>query len=383
MDARRVWTWVAATAAVAVIAAAAVWYYSGGSQVEVPNVTGSNSADAVRALEAAGFVLGKTTPATGTPTAAGIVISQRPDAGAKTAKGSAVDVTVAQGTSVATVPDVRGKEASAATAAIAAAGLVPTPYGDFDETAAAGMVFGQMPGAGRAVPEGTSVVFGVSKGAAPVSPTVRDVVGKTTGEAMSSLVKAGFSSRVYYAHSATVASGLVMSQFPAAGTRVLDGSTVAIQVSKGKGTATSLKVSVPNVVGRLESAATSALKNSGLSVESYREFSDKVAKGRIFGQLPAAGFGIEEGTIVALAVSDGRAPASVTVPDLVGKTADEATSTLIGLGLKPVALPDPKSASNPGIVIGQLPEAGSQLPPDSVVVITVAGAMFPTKPTTY
>jgi beta-lactam-binding protein with PASTA domain len=66
---------------------------------------------------------------------------------------------------------------------------------------------------------------------------------------------------------------------------------------------------------------------------------------------------------------------------VVGKTVAEATTTLAAAGLKAVVIPDAKSTATPDTVFAQLPVADSLVPPNSQVVIEVAGS--DAKPTPY
>jgi len=381
MDNKKVWMWVGIAAAVVVVVVG-IWFFAFGNQGTVPNVVGDNATDAVHKIQDEGYVLGTTTESSETTQPEGTVIAETPAAGTQIKKGTEINITVAKPSNLVAVPNVMSMEASAAAAALTAAGLVPAPYRDFNASTPAGRVFGQAPRAGQQVPRGTTIALGVSLGAAPVSPKVPNVVGKTQADATSALKNAGFSARVYEAYSSSIAAGLVISQFPGAGTQALAGSQVAIEVSKGKAPSTPTNVSVPNVVGKTEADATSALKNAGLGVESYHEFSDTVAKGKVAGQLPAAGEKVAPGTVVGIAISDGKTPSQgVKVPNVLGKTADEATATLVAAGLKPVVVPDPKSDAPAGTVTSQLPETGSTVPPNSEVVIVVAGS--DAKPTPY
>jgi eukaryotic-like serine/threonine-protein kinase len=377
-DSKRIWMWVGIAAAV-VVALGLAWFFLAGDQAQVPNVAGMKSADAVRALENAGFKLGTTTQSKDSTMVPGSVISQIPAGGTKAKKGTAVDLTVAAAPALIPVPDVKSREASAAAEEIKAAGLVAAPYSDYSTASPAGTVFGQIPLAGEQVAPGTTIALGISLGAQPVSPTVPKVIGKTTDEANASLKSAGFSSQLYEGYSDTVAQGLVITQFPTAGTKALAGSAVAIQVSKGKSPQpTSNTVSVPNVVGKTQATAETTIKNAGLAVESYNVFNDTVPKGNVIGQLPAAGSKVDKGTVIGLAISDGKSPQTVTVPNLIGKTSAEATAALKAIGLKPVAQPKYDAEQTPGTVIAQLPAAGSQVPPNSQVALQIAEGPKPT-----
>src|SRR5205807_5530243 len=88
--------------------------------------------------------------------------------------------------------------------------------------------------------------------------------------------------------SSTVAAGNVISESPTAGTRVASGSAVTLVVSTGSpGPA---QVTVPNVVGQSQAAATSAITAAGLTMGAVtQQSSSTVAAGSVISESPAAG----------------------------------------------------------------------------------------------
>ncbi|UCG60190.1 MAG: PASTA domain-containing protein, partial [Phycisphaerales bacterium] len=90
---------------------------------------------------------------------------------------------------------------------------------------------------------------------------------------------------IEYDHSETVPENRVMSQAPAAGTRVPAGSAVDLWVSLGPATA-----EVPDVVGRPLAEAKSTITVADLIVGVInRDYSDTVPRDRVITQDPAAG----------------------------------------------------------------------------------------------
>ena len=79
----------------------------------------------------------------------------------------------------------------------------------------------------------------------------------------------------------------------------------------------------------------------------------------MFSQTPAGGAHATLGSRVTIMVSNGKAP-KVPVPNVVGKTQEQATSILRGAGFVVVVVdqpdPDPK---NDGIVLSQVPSGGN------------------------
>ncbi|MGB2873917.1 MAG: Stk1 family PASTA domain-containing Ser/Thr kinase [Gaiellaceae bacterium] len=92
-------------------------------------------------------------------------------------------------------------------------------------------------------------------------------------------------------------------------------------------------VAVPNVAGIQESLAVTRLRNDHLVPNVRRSFDDKTNKGDVISQDISAGSHVERNTQVTINVSKGPRP--VDVPDVRGKTRDEAVATLTTAGLTP------------------------------------------------
>lgn len=92
------------------------------NSLAVPNVVGSEQADAESALEAAGFVVA-VTPRSSSSVAAGRVIEQNPTAGVTAQLGSTVTIVVSSGTGLVTVPNVVTMTQANAVNALTAAGF--------------------------------------------------------------------------------------------------------------------------------------------------------------------------------------------------------------------------------------------------------------------
>jgi len=138
----------------------------------------------------------------------------------------------------ATVPDVVGLTLDDAKTAIAGAGFALGPVGRvFSDTVPVDQVMVQKPDAGKTVPMNVPVALVVSAGPAPAPVAVPDVVGKTQADAESVITTSGFKvGMVGQFHSATVAQGLVIRQFPPAGTMALPGAPVNFILSLGPST---------------------------------------------------------------------------------------------------------------------------------------------------
>lgn len=131
------------------------------------------------------------------------------------------------------VPNVVGDTQAVATTAITGAGLtVGTVTQGSSATVASGNVISQTPAAGTSAASGSSVALVVSSG--PASVSVPNVVGDTQASATTAITSAGLSvGTVTRQSSGTIASGDVISENPAAGASVANGSAVALVVSSG------------------------------------------------------------------------------------------------------------------------------------------------------
>ena len=235
---RKAWPWIVAGVAALVIVLAVLWATGMFAQkLTVPNIVGSTPTAAQATLTSAGFKLGTIGYRQGVGKPQGTILSQSPGAGTQARKGSAVNL-VAVGATAQTVPSVIGMTQSAASAAIAGAGLalghVTQVYSD---TGPSGTVTGQAPSAGVTAPAGSQVAITVSRGptpsASPSAAAVPTVTGQSQSQAVATLQSAGFAVVIDQAPSATVPAGAVLTQTPAGGVLAQPGTTVTIVVSSG------------------------------------------------------------------------------------------------------------------------------------------------------
>ena len=126
-------------------------------------------------------------------------------------------------------------------------------------------------------------------------------------------------------------------------------------------------IAVPNVVGKSLDEATQEIEAAGLEVGSVSERSDdKYEEGQVASQDPAAGTKRAEGSRVNLVVSSGTSQSSV--PDVSGKTADEARKILTDAGFQVQAGAAKYSDTvEKDRVVQTDPAAGQSIPKNSVV----------------
>jgi eukaryotic-like serine/threonine-protein kinase len=160
-------------------------------------------------------------PATSVDVPKGAVIQTRPDQGTVLKADDVVTVAVSAGKPKVEVPDVAGRRAEAAEAALADAHLEVRPERVFDDDVPEGRAVGTDPGSGSDVPWGSAVVLRVSKG--PDLVEVPQVVGLSKKEAEQRLREAGLE-----AHYVFPVGSRVVEQSPGPGEKAKRGSGVRL-----------------------------------------------------------------------------------------------------------------------------------------------------------
>jgi serine/threonine protein kinase/beta-lactam-binding protein with PASTA domain len=113
--------------------------------------------------------------------------------------------------------------------------------------------------------------------------------------------------------------------------------------NKEQTTETSEMVTVPDLTGMTEDEATEALNELGLGIKTAYEQNNDVEEGKVISQSVDADSQVAKNTTITVTISQGKA--SVTVPDLVGKTKDEAAAALKALGLNNTIVTDYNDAA--------------------------------------
>jgi beta-lactam-binding protein with PASTA domain/predicted Ser/Thr protein kinase len=198
--------------------------------------------------------------------------------------------------------------------------------------------------------------------------TVPSVLGQTEAVALVRLRDADLNPVAATTASATVASGLVVSETPSGGSEVGKGTRVSILVSAGPGS-----VALPAVEGLTAAQAVSKLRGAGFKPTTQGQSSAKVAQGRVVSTDPSAGIVVQVGSPVTVFVSSG--PAEVHVPDVTGQPQKAAEAALTAAGLEVGAITPQVSASQAaGTVLSQSPVAPSALPAGGKVNLVVSQA---------
>ncbi|MFH9815690.1 Stk1 family PASTA domain-containing Ser/Thr kinase [Streptomyces sp. NPDC017230] len=167
--------------------------------------------------------------------------------------------------------------------------------------------------------------------------------------------------------------GSICSQDPKQGTEVDKKSTVNLVVSTG-----APKVAVPNVIDKNIDEATQQLEDKGFVVEQKQTESSQ-DEGTVLSQNPDPGNELEKGSTVTLEVA--KAAEKATVPDVVGRTCDEAKAQVESGGdLTAVCTEQPTTDPNQnGKVISTTPQSGQQVDKGSQVTIAIGKVAEKTK----
>ena len=131
---------------------------------------------------------------------------------------------------------------------------------------------------------------------------------------------------VTYSIDPTVPEGRIISQDPEAGRSLMivpEGISVTLTVSTGV-----REASVPNVVNKSYQEAVVELQNAGFKVERREAADDSVTAEYVISTDPAPGESLAEGSTVFVTVSTGPSVQTMTMPNLVGRTEDEAISLI-------------------------------------------------------
>ncbi len=277
--------------------------------------------------------------------------------------------------SLIAVPAVAGGTYDAAAATLTDAGFVPSQKDEFSIDIPAGTVIETDPAEGARLDRGASVTVIVSAG--PATHTLDPLNGRAEQDARDYLasLKVNVTDKSLLLFSDADA-GIVINAYvtPRAGgdsyicgdgCEVFEDDTVELYVSAGD---------FPDVAGMSVGEATSTLTDKGLTVTADPQytFSDSVAKDVVIGVADRAEEGNwRPGDSVQLIVSKG--PELFPVPDVSGKTLNEAKKILSDKGFKSTyaAWGDLPGFAEMAKVTGQDPGPDTSLPRGGTVNLSI------------
>lgn len=241
-------------------------------------------------------------------------------------------ITAEEGEKEVKVPDVVGKSEEEAKKILNDAGLgMKVVAREESDKYEKGTVCEQKTEAGTKVAANTPIEVVISSELVGEQIEVPDVSGMSEEKAQKVLEDEGLKvGTPDYVFSDEYEEGEVIGTTPAAGSKVTKETEIIMQVCKGEE-----KVTVPDVVGKKDATAQSAIKEAGLKVGTVTyDYSDTVEKGKVVSQSVKAGKKVASGSTVDLVVSNGAKPEeNVSVPNLSGLTLERARALLESKGL--------------------------------------------------
>ncbi|MBW3557848.1 MAG: PASTA domain-containing protein [Actinobacteria bacterium] len=227
--------------------------------------------------------------------------------------------------------------------------------GDFyREDVPPGEIVAQDPAPRTRLKQGGVIRVQVSDG--PEPRLVPDLAGKPRAEAQQLLSQAGLGFVAEEAFHETVPNDHVIDWSPKDG-RHPRGSPVTVTISKGKE-----PKPVPSFLDRPFEDYQKLLEGLGFKVKKEEAFSDKFDAGQIITTRPPPGEEVVPGSEVTVVVSKG--PDEVAIPDVAGRSVEDAINILQRAGLK---VAGPFGPPNARRAYGTSPEAGKKVKRGSTV----------------
>ncbi|MDP4091297.1 MAG: PASTA domain-containing protein, partial [Bacillota bacterium] len=160
---------------------------------------------------------------------------------------------------------------------------------------------------------------------------VPNVIGFTEADAKAKIESMGLTyTRSDEASDDKIPAGSVIMTFPTAGTKLKANQEVRVRISKGPG-----KTTVPVLVGSDLDQAKSLITGTGFDiVVADRQYNDTAPENSIISQNPLQDTEADKGTKIQVVVSLGKKYTPAVVPDLKGKTIQQAQTILTNSKLK-------------------------------------------------
>tara|TARA_B100001121_G_scaffold204571_1_gene178993 strand:- start:1233 stop:3002 length:1770 start_codon:yes stop_codon:yes gene_type:complete len=255
--------------------------------IEIPDLTGSEQAQALEDLQNLGFKVGIENSADAS-VPAGSVIRTQPPSNTIINPDSLVTIIVSVGPEAFPIPYVVDIEAERAIYVVEESGFTLGQLLEVnDENIPRGFVISQNPVAGTKMSPGTTVDLVVSKG--PSLIEISDFSRKSPEDAIQILETLGFEYELIEEYSEDVEIGLVSGTIPEAGEIVTPDELIQVIVSLG------IKIEVPEVEGLGYEDAISILEELGLVVTVSGDTNGIVRK-----QIPRKGEFLEPEGVVEL-----------------------------------------------------------------------------------
>lgn len=205
----------------------------------------------------------------------------------------------------------------------------------------------------------TALVLSTSKPEVPEAIALV-AAGSDNAAICENFVQTSLGCKVEWVPNATEKRGSLLSQSTAAGSRVDNGSEIALTYSSGPATS-----EMPILKGKTVAEAEAALYEMNVSVAEIKEVpGGEIPKGNVITSSVAAGTQVENGSTVILDVSSGK----IGVPNWIDKTKEIVETESKTLGLE-VNFTYEESEKASDLVLSQTPAAGEVSDTDKVEIV--------------
>jgi len=259
--------------------------------VEIPDLTGSEQAQALEDLQSLGFKVGIENAADSS-VPAGSVIRTQPPSNTIINPESLVTIIVSVGPEAFPIPYILDIETERAIYVVEESGFILGQLLEVnDNNIPRGFVISQNPVAGTKMSPGSSVDLVVSKG--PSLIEISDLSRKSPEDAIQILETLGFKYELVEEYSEDIEIGLVSGTLPEAGEIVTPDQIIQVVVSLG------IRIEMPEVDGLSYEEAINILEELDLIPTVVGDTSGKVRM-----QIPRKGEFVEPGQVVELTFGD-------------------------------------------------------------------------------
>jgi beta-lactam-binding protein with PASTA domain len=208
--------------------------------------------------------------------------------------------------------------------------------------------------------------------------TIPDFAGLTVAEASGAALKTGVDLNVENKfYSTTIPAGRILSQAPAAGSRVRHGWQVRVTESLGP-----QQVTIPDVVGEPVQQASMNIRKMQLDLGTLAHIDAPGDPDMTLAQTPPPNAGVDQPRVNLLLSSSANASTAFVMPSFAGMSFEAANRAAMGLGLRvavagdvpavPVAGMPMVPAVPSGVVTAQMPESGFRASKGDMLRLTLA-----------
>ncbi|MBQ4641815.1 MAG: Stk1 family PASTA domain-containing Ser/Thr kinase [Oscillospiraceae bacterium] len=311
---------------------------------------------------------------------AGVIISQKPDAGTqvkKDGKNAVVVVTVSKGPKI-TMGNLEDQTEDKAKEWLDSLQLeldIEVEL-EFNDTVEAGKVIRTEPEQGAELLSGNTVILYVSNGEEIRQILMPDVVNQELEAAKKQLelLEMKLTIQIEEVYDAEVEAGRVIKTEPSKNETIKTRDTVILYVSKGP------VITMEDLQGKTFLEATEWLNSLELElkVKQEEEFSNTVEKDYVCRTDPKKGEELKDGQTITLYMSKGAE--KKVMPNVVGMDVGNAVTTIVGAGFKTPTIQQVDSQEPKDTVVTQSHEKGLEYEVTEEIVLEISKGAQPTEP---